>query len=59
MTRKPSLSMNLKPTHKQEKAIDSLSSQLGTTPVHTPTNRREARDLIYKLRIQLREKEVE
>lgn len=50
--------LNLKPTPRQVRAITRMASQLGDRSgiEHTPVNRREARDLIYKLRIQLKDK---
>ena len=55
----PASSMNLKPTSKQVRAITKLAISLNITePIEeTPRNRREARNLIYQLRIQLRERE--
>jgi len=62
MINKPKISsMDLPPTFKQVRAITKLATQLGDPglgpiPIeHTPSNRKEARDLIYKLRIQLKE----
>jgi len=58
----PISSMNLPPTFRQTRAITKLATALGDRgegplPIeHTPSNRREARDLIYKLRIQLQSK---
>lgn len=60
----PTSTLNLPPTGRQTRAITKLAVALGDkgegpVPIeHTPSNRREARDLIYKLRIQLRNKEV-
>ena len=58
----PTSTLNLPPTFQQTRAITRLATALGDKgegpiPIeHTPSNRREARDLIYKLRIQLKEK---
>ncbi len=58
----PSSSLNLPPTGRQTRAVTILAQALGDPgagplPIeHTPSNRREARDLIYKLRIQLKER---
>ena len=58
----PTSSLNLPPTGRQVRAITRLATflgdpGLGPLPIeHTPTNRREARDLIFKLRIQLKER---
>lgn len=58
----PPSSWNLPPTFQQTRSITKLATALedkgeGPIPIeHTPSNRREARDLIYKLRIQLKEK---
>ena len=51
----------LPPTWKQTRAITQLCMKVGITDEleHTPSNRREARDLIYKLRFQLKEKNRE
>ncbi|KKN75174.1 hypothetical protein LCGC14_0383330 [marine sediment metagenome] len=53
----PTSTLNLKPTPRQVRAITRMASQLGdrTGIEHTPVNRREARDLIFRLRIQLKE----
>ena len=52
----PSSTLNFKPTPKQVRAITRLATALGITgPIENdPKNRREARDLIFQLRIQLR-----
>ena len=51
-------SMNLPPTPKQIRAITKLATALGISdPIENdPRNRREARNLIYHMRLQLREK---
>lgn len=53
-------SLNLPPTWKQTKAITRLAVALGIPePIEeTPSNRVEARNLIYRLRQQLRDKKV-
>ena len=53
----PSSSLNYKPTPKQIRAITKLAIALGISdPIESdPRNRREARDLIYMLRKQLKE----
>ncbi len=57
----PASSMNLPPTHKQIRAITKLATQLGISdPIENdPRTRWEARDLIYQLRNQRKEKDDE
>ena len=52
----PSSSLNWKPTPKQIRAIAKLATALGISdPIESdPKNRREARNLIYELRNQLK-----
>ena len=52
----PSSSLNYKPTPKQIRAISKLAQSLGISdPIESdPKTRKEARDLIYILRKQLR-----
>ena len=54
----PSSTLNYKPTPKQIRAITRIAQQLGITEQIelTPANRVEARNLIFKLRQQLKEK---
>ena len=47
-------SLNYKPLPKQLRAIDKLTIQLGILVDDPPRNRKEARDLIYKLRKELK-----
>jgi len=55
-----SSSLNWKPTPRQIRAITHLAVRLRITePLEeTPRNRREARDLIYQLRMRLKENEL-
>ncbi len=57
----PSSSLNWKPTSKQIRAITKLAMQLGiSNPIESdPRNRREARNMIYQLRNQLKERNNE
>ena len=52
-----SSSLNWTPTNKQIRAITKLAIRLGITDIieDTPSNRREARNLIYELRNRVRE----
>lgn len=54
----PSSSYNYKPTPRQVRAITKMSQSLGISePIEsTPTNRLEARNLIFKLREQIKKK---
>ena len=58
----PHSTLNLPPTPRQTRTIMIMAVRLGDKgegpiPIeHTPSNRREARDLIYKLRLQLKDK---
>ena len=54
----PSSTLNYKPTGKQVRAITRMAVALGIRePIeNTPANRVEARNLIFKLRQQLKEK---
>ena len=55
----PSSSLNYKPTPKQVRAITRMAIALGIREPaeETPTNRAEARSLIFKLRQWLKEKD--
>lgn len=55
------LTMNLPPTHFQQKAITHLIEELGDLAniTHQPRNRWEARDLIFKLRQQRKKNNVQ
>lgn len=54
----PSSSLLYPPTPRQIRAISKMAQALGDQSgiEHDPMNRREARDLIFKLRIQLKER---
>jgi len=53
----PSSSLNWKPTPRQVRAITKLAVALGIQePIENLSTRREARDLIYRLRRELKEK---
>ena len=56
----PSSTLNYKPTGRQVRAITRMAQALGITePIeNSPSNRVEARNLIFQLRYQLRKKEL-